>query len=46
MLIQAGRAGHKIGSVPIRTIYQAERSSRIHPWRDTVRFFKLVRKYW
>ncbi len=46
MLIQAGRAGHKIVSVPIRTIYEAGRASRIHPWRDTVRFFKLVGKYW
>jgi glycosyltransferase involved in cell wall biosynthesis len=46
MLIQAGRAGHKIVSVPIRTIYEPGRASRIHPWRDTVRFFKLVGKYW
>ncbi len=46
MLIQAGRAGHKIVSVPIRTIYEPGRTSRIHPWRDTVRFFKLVGKYW
>lgn len=46
MLIQAGRAGHKIANVPIRTIYEAGRTSRIHPWRDTVRFFKLVGKYW
>ncbi|MGO9243477.1 MAG: glycosyltransferase family 2 protein [Verrucomicrobiia bacterium] len=46
MLIQAGRAGHKIVSVPIRTIYEHGRTSRIHPWRDTVRFFKLVGKYW
>ena len=46
MLIQAGRAGHKIVSVPIRTIYDAGRSSRIHPWQDAVRFFKLVGKYW
>jgi glycosyltransferase involved in cell wall biosynthesis len=46
MLIQAGRAGHRIVSVPIRTIYEAGRASRIHPWRDTVRFFKLVGKYW
>ncbi len=42
MLIQAGRAGHKIVSVPIRTIYEPGRTSRIRPWRDTVRFFKLV----
>ena len=46
MLIQAGRAGHKIVSQPIRTIYVPGRISRIHPWRDTVRFFKLAKKYW
>ena len=46
MLIQAGRAGHKIASVPIRTIYEPDRVSRIRPWHDTMRFFKLVRKYW
>jgi len=47
MLIQAGRAGHKIVNVPIRTIYGGEaRASHIHPLRDTVRFFKLVARYW
>ena len=46
MLIQAGRAGHRIANVPIRTIYEAGRASRIHPWRDTIRFFKLVGRYW
>lgn len=46
MLIQAGRAGHKIVSIPVRTIYETGRASHIHPWRDTVRFFKLVGKYW
>lgn len=46
MLIQASRAGHKIVSVPIRTIYEPGRTSRIHPWRDSIRFFKLVGKYW
>jgi len=45
MLIQAGRAGHKIASAHVRTIYSGE-SSHINPLRDTVRFFKLVRKYW
>lgn len=44
MLIQAGRAGHKIVSVPIRTIYEGQRS-HIHPLRDTARFFRLVGKY-
>ena len=46
MLIQAGRAGRKITNVRIRTIYETGRASRIRPWRDTVRFFKLVAKYW
>jgi glycosyltransferase involved in cell wall biosynthesis len=46
MLIQAGRAGHKIAHLPIRTIYESGRASRIHPVRDSVRFFKLVGKYW
>jgi glycosyltransferase involved in cell wall biosynthesis len=47
MLIQAGRAGHKIVSIPVRTIYyETGRASHIHPLRDTVRFFKLVGKYW
>jgi glycosyltransferase involved in cell wall biosynthesis len=46
MLIQAGRAGHKIVSVPIRTIYEPGRVSRIRPWQDTVRFFRLAKKYW
>jgi glycosyltransferase involved in cell wall biosynthesis len=46
MLIQAGRSGHKIVSVPVRTIYEAGRVSRIRPWRDTLRFLRLVRKYW
>lgn len=46
ILIQAGRAGHKIVSVPIRTIYESGCTSRIHPWRDTIRFFKLIGKYW
>ena len=46
MLIQAGRAGHTIASLPIRTIYEPGRVSRIRPWQDTVRFFKLVTKYW
>jgi glycosyltransferase involved in cell wall biosynthesis len=45
MLIQAGRAGHRIVSVPVRTIY-AGQTSHIRPGRDTVRFLKLIRKYW
>jgi len=45
MLIQVGRAGHKIASLPIRTIYLANRTSRIQPYQDGIRFFKLVGKY-
>jgi len=44
MLIIASRAGFRIGSVPISTIYRDE-VSRIHPVRDTIRFFKLMRRY-
>ncbi|MDQ3414965.1 MAG: glycosyltransferase family 2 protein [Verrucomicrobiota bacterium] len=44
MLIIASRAGFRIASVPISTIYCDEVSS-IHPVRDTVRFFKLMRRY-
>jgi Glycosyltransferases involved in cell wall biogenesis len=44
MLILASRAGCRIASVPISTIYSDEVSS-IHPVRDTLRFFKLMRRY-
>ena len=44
MLIIASRAGCEVASVPISTIYSDEVSS-IHPVRDTLRFFKLMRRY-
>ena len=44
MLIIASRKGFRIGSVPISTVYSDEVSS-IHPVRDTLRFFKLMRRY-
>jgi glycosyltransferase involved in cell wall biosynthesis len=44
MLIVASRAGCEIASVPITTVYSDEVSS-IHPVRDTLRFFKLLRRY-
>jgi glycosyltransferase involved in cell wall biosynthesis len=44
MLIVASRAGCEIASVPISTVYSDEVSS-IHPVRDTLRFFKLMRRY-
>jgi glycosyltransferase involved in cell wall biosynthesis len=42
MLIQAGRAGHKIVSIPIPTVYDPARASRIRPIPDTIRFLKLL----
>ena len=44
MLIVASRKGFRIESVPITTVYSDEVSS-IHPVRDTLRFFKLMRRY-
>jgi glycosyltransferase involved in cell wall biosynthesis len=44
MLIFASRKGCDIASVPISTVYSDEVSS-IHPVRDTLRFFKLMRRY-
>jgi glycosyltransferase involved in cell wall biosynthesis len=44
VLILASRKGCRIESVPITTVYSDEVSS-IHPVRDTIRFFKLMRRY-
>jgi glycosyltransferase involved in cell wall biosynthesis len=44
MLIVVSRKGFRIASVPISTVYSDEVSS-IHPVRDTLRFFKLMRRY-
>lgn len=44
MLIKTSRKGFRIDSVPITTVYCDEVSS-IHPVRDTLRFFKLMRRY-
>jgi glycosyltransferase involved in cell wall biosynthesis len=44
MLIVASRKGFRVDSVPISTVYSDEVSS-IHPVRDTLRFFKLMRRY-
>lgn len=41
LIIKASRAGARIVSIPVRTIYGAEKSA-IHPLRDTIRFFSLV----
>jgi glycosyltransferase involved in cell wall biosynthesis len=41
MLVLAARRGVKIGAAPVSTIY-GEEISKIHPVRDTLRFFKLL----
>lgn len=41
LLIKAGRAGFRIESAPIKTIYQGQKS-RINPIVDTIRFIKLL----
>ncbi len=43
-LIIASRKGYRIESVPITTVY-TDQVSKIHPARDALRFFKLMRRY-
>ena len=44
VLIIASRKGYRIESVPITTVY-TDQVSKIHPIRDTIGFFKLMRRY-
>ncbi len=41
MLAIAARKGCPIGAAKVSTVYGDE-VSKIHPWRDTVKFFKLI----
>jgi len=43
MLAIASRLGHQIAAVPVSTVY-GEEKSKIRPIRDTIRFFKLLRR--
>jgi hypothetical protein len=43
-LIIASRKGYQIESVPITTVY-TDQVSKIHPGRDSLRFFKMMRRY-
>ncbi len=43
MIVAMGRKGFRVVSVPVSTIYRDEISS-INPVRDTVRFFKMIRR--
>ena len=44
-LIEAGRKGFSFGAVAIPTLYNAP-GSHIDPFRDTIRFFRLVFRRW
>jgi glycosyltransferase involved in cell wall biosynthesis len=44
VLILASRKGYRIESVPITTVY-TDQVSKIHPLRDAIRFFKMMRRY-
>ena len=44
MLMIASRTGYGIASVPITSVY-TDQVSKIHPVRDAIRFFKLMRRY-
>ena len=37
MLMKSAKRGFRIDSVPVMTIYRGE-ESKIHPWKDTIRF--------
>ena len=43
MLVIAARRGCKIEAVPVSTVY-GEEKSKIHPVRDTIRFFQMMRR--
>ena len=42
MLIKASKAGLKIKSLPIHTIYHKDRISKVNPIKDTIRFLKML----
>jgi glycosyltransferase involved in cell wall biosynthesis len=44
VLIIASRKGYRLESVPITTVY-TDQVSKIHPVRDTIRFFKMMWRY-
>jgi len=43
-LLHLSEHGSRIGSVPVKVIYHGEHSD-IHPFTDTVRFFKMLRRW-
>lgn len=43
-LFQTARCGFHVGFIPIKTIYVPGRESKIKPMRDTLRYFRLLKK--
>jgi len=43
ILLETAKNGFKIDSIPITTVYEGQHSA-INPWKDTIRFFKLLFK--
>ena len=46
ILIKASRRGYGITYIPIKTIYKDELISKIKPFKDTIRFLKLIFSFW
>jgi len=44
ILLELSRRGIKIGSVPVKIIYGDEQS-KIRPWRDTIRFIRMLKAF-
>jgi len=44
MILIASREGFRIIPVPVTTVYSNE-VSKIHPVKDTIRFYKLMARY-
>jgi glycosyltransferase involved in cell wall biosynthesis len=44
ILMELGRRGVRIGSVPVATRYGTEKS-KIHPVKDTIRFFRMLHRH-
>ena len=44
LVLEAARLGAEVRSIPIRAVYAGE-PSHIHPFRDTLRFFRMLVQY-
>lgn len=44
-IVNVGRKGFRVASAPVKTIYGDEKS-KINPWRDTIRFFRMIWRLW